>query len=77
MLRVAAQQYLREVGFTYREVAEISGVHPRTIWQHCAAHYGSHVTPWHERGEEERQLAAEIAWDMLVRYCQRSVGKYV
>lgn len=64
--KVAIQQALViEFGVCYSRASEILGVHPRTIWQHCAARKGSGVRPWAKRSQEERRAAYDAALALI------------
>ena len=46
---------------TYREIANITGSDPKTVWGRCnKADQGANVTPWSKREPVQQILAATI-----------------
>lgn len=68
--RIAIQQALRELGFSYRQIADLTGVHPRTVWQHCnrSIRQGGSGILWEERSYAERDAAVQEALKVAVAY---------
>jgi hypothetical protein len=55
---IALQQALRiEFNLTYAEVARLTKVHPRTVWQHINRAAGGTVQYWENRSPEQQNEA--------------------
>ena len=67
--QVAIQQGLRKMGYSYRKIAAMTGVHHRTVWQHVAAKKGSNVTPWDKRPKEQQNRALKMAEETENKHC--------
>lgn len=64
---VAIIQALRfEFSLSYREIARIAAVSPRTAWNYCATPRGVNVRAWHCR--ENRAEIAQAAFDKIKNY---------
>jgi len=67
---VAIQQALREMGASYRQIAAVAQINPRTAWAHVNAVRGSKVRAWDARSDDEQGAAREAAaseWAHAVR----------
>jgi lambda repressor-like predicted transcriptional regulator len=64
--KTALQQCMRfGLHKTYREIADITGSDPKTIWGRCnKADQGANVTPWNKRKPAQKVLAATILHDI-------------
>lgn len=61
MSAIAIQQCLREMGYSYRQVASFTHVHPRTVWQHCNrdVQRGGSGKLWSRRSYNERETVTQ------------------
>lgn len=62
---IAQQQCLREMGYSYRAIAQIMHVHPRTVWQHCNRdiRQGGSGALWDRRSYAEREAVTQYLHD--------------
>ena len=62
---VAIQQALRELHCSYRVIAEICRISPRTVWENCNGKYG--VLRWEDRTKKVEAL--KVAEDLIYKTC--------
>jgi len=72
-LCVAVKQAMRhEMGLTFREIANYTGVCLKNVCSHVYAKHGSKVRAWNERGDAQQAealtLAKEIYYSSLIQY---------
>ena len=77
---VAIQQALREMGASYRQIAKVAQINPRTAYSHVNAGQGSKVRAWDARSDDEQGAAREAAasaWTWAVQQGRISPKKEV
>ena len=69
--QVAIKQALRHMGYSFRQIAKLTGVGLRTACNHIAAKPGSNVTPWTKRTKEQQNRALELAQEALENFYEK------